>query len=505
MRGRPMKRTTRPRWRDTLAFRLGLVINTTLITVLASSAWIAHQRVSKMQIQHAMERLQEEAHVLRAAWTQFTEPVRFQRFVDQFCKQMTTAASPGHHIAVFDSEDRVIVRAHERPDPELESLMARPAPDQAKTFRFHGARFASVSLDIGKSARLAVAVSLAPVEEMLRIQGISRATTTAILVVIIFGVTALCLLIWVRDPLRGFVRVVSAVREHRFDQRVAPRGVTELRFLANGFNGMVDALRRAEDQRASEMKRARDIQRALVNTRSLEIEGFETEALYLPATSVGGDLLDIVPLRDGSTLMAIVDVTGHGVPGALCTALLRSSLRHASRSTVDLAEIVSGLNRELCDIQAAGVFATAVLVRVWPKRTTFEYVIAGHDPPVRVHPDGSVEHIEHGGLLLGVDSDASYRVDEAELPVGSRMFLFTDGLHEAVSSRGEQFGRARVAELFAGTCEMPLAEQLPAVVQRVRTFQDRADFDDDVTVLAIRSVSTNMSNRLTARDELVCG
>jgi len=162
-----------------------------------------------------------------------------------------------------------------------------------------------------------------------------------ILTVVIFGLTALCLLIWVRDPLRGLVRAIGAASKSRFDQRIVPRGAGELRLLANGLNEMIDALGRSQRERASEMQRARDIQLALTAGPSTAIRGFETQAVSFPAASVGGDLLDVVALDDGSVLVAMIDVTGHGVPGALCTALLRSAIRHLARATDDLAEIVN--------------------------------------------------------------------------------------------------------------------------------------------------------------------
>lgn len=480
-----LHRGAQPRWFNTLALRLGVVVNVAVIAVLALSAWVDHRRDADMQIQHALSRLQEEARVLRAAWSQFRSAEQFQRFVDGFCRQMTASASAGHHIAVFDADGDVLVRAHERADPDFERRMSESAANRVRTFYLGGERFAAYSLGIGNGANLVVALSLRPVEEMLRTQGVARAAATGVLVVVLFGVTAICLLVWVRDPLHGFVRAVSAVSEHHFDQRVEPRGAAELRFLAEGINDMIRALRRSERKRALEMKRARGIQRALVGDRSLAVEGFQVEAVFLPAQSVGGDFFDIVPLGDGSTLVAVLDVTGHGVPGALCTALLRSSLRHLASATGDLAQIARGLNRELCNIAAADLFATAVLLRVRPDSGRFEYVIAGHDPPVLVDPDGRGETLEHADMILGVDPGTGYAVAESQMPPGGRMFLFTDGLHEAMSPRGEQFGRERISELFARTSQLPLEEQLSAALDAIRAFQKREDFDDDVTVLAI--------------------
>ncbi|MFQ5589620.1 MAG: PP2C family protein-serine/threonine phosphatase [Phycisphaerae bacterium] len=478
-------RSSRPRWWNSLAFRLGAVVNVTVIAVLALSVWVDHRRDAGTQIQHALSRLQEEARVLRAAWSQFRDARSFQRFVDGFCRQMTTSASPGHHIAVFGAEGEVLVRAHERAGPELEHRMRTSAANRVHTFDLGGEQFAAYSLNIDNEANLVVAVSLRPVEEVLRIQGISRAAATGFLVVVLFGVTAVCLLAWVRDPLREFVGLVSAVSERRFDQRIEPRGATELRYLAHGMNQMVQTLGRTERQRVSEMQRAREIQRALVGNGNLTVNGYRIRAIFLPTASVGGDFFDIVPLRDGSALLAVVDVTGHGVPGALCTALLRSSLRHLTRATSDLAEIVRGLNRDLCDIAAAGLFATAVFVRLGRQPGSVQYVSAGHDPPVLTGPDGSVTVLNNADLLLGVDADATYETAGVEIVPSSRLFVFTDGIHEAMSPQGEQFGRERVSELFADMRRMPLEEQLSAVLNRVRAFRGQEDFEDDVTMLGI--------------------
>ncbi len=479
------RNTSSLRWWNSLAFRLGATVNVTVIVVIALSAWVDHRRDTNTQLQHAMSRLQEEANVLRAAWSQFHDANSFQRFVDGFCHQMTASASPGHHIAVFDANGKVLVRAHERAGTELERLMNESGTNSVHTFDLNDEQFAAYSLKIGRGANLVVAVSLQPVRDMLRAQGVSRAATTGILVVIIFGVTAVCLFIWVRNPLRGFIRTVGAVSEHRFDQRVKPQGAAELRYLADGINDMVQALGRTEHQRDSEMQRAREIQRTLVGERKLAINGCQIRTVFLPAASVGGDFFDIIASQDGSTLVAVLDITGHGVPGALCAALLRSSLHHLASATGDLAEIAQGLNRELCDIAAANVFATAVLLKIRPDSDTFEYVIAGHDPPLLVDTDNRGEALDHAGMMLGVDPSVCYSVAESELLPGRRIFLFTDGLHEAMSPGGEQFGRERVSELFIRTSHLSLKEQLSVALKDVRSFQQRDDFDDDVTVLAI--------------------
>lgn len=485
------------RWWNTLAFRLGVTVNATVIAVLALSAWIDHRRDTAAQIQHALTRLQEESRVLRAAWSQFRDPRQFQEFVDRFCQQMTPSASPGHHIALFDASGRVLVRAHERADTELEQRMKAGAANNVHRFALNEEPFASYSLGIDHGATLVVAVSLQPVQDRLRVDGLSRAMATGILVLILFGVTTICLLVWVRDPLRRLVGVVAAVGEGRFDERVEAHGAAELQFLADGVSNMVQSLGRIEHQRASEMERARQIQRAVVGSGSHVHAGYRVRAVFLPTETVGGDLFDVVPCKDGSTVVAVIDVTGHGVPAALCTALLRSSLRHLARSAAEIGEIARGVNQDLCDIAAAtGVFATAAFIKLGPDPGTIEYANAGHDPPLLIDPRGRVTSLNHAGLMLGVDPQARYASTQMEIEPKSRLFLFTDGLHEAMSAADEQFGRGRLARLFAETRCGPLEEQITHVVESVRTFRGQCDFDDDVTILGIEWATEPNRSRL---------
>ena len=478
--------TRRLRWWNTLAFRLGAVLNVVVIIVLSVSAWLDHRRDADTLIGHTYDDLREQAHVLRAAWNQFSDPQSFQRFLDGFCQQMSTSASPGHHIALFDVAGAVLARAHERASSELESQMRPISISSERTFVHRGEEYGVYSVQLDDGSRIVVTVSLKPVLELLRTQGVRRAVATGVLMLFLFGMTAACLFVWVRNPMRRFVSAVSAVSKRRFDHRVAERGAAEFCFLAEGVNDMIQTLGRTERQRTSEMQRVRDIQRALIGETSSSINGCQIEAVFLPTATVGGDYFDTVPLQDGSVVVAVIDVTGHGVPGALCTALLRSSLRNSARTSNDVGEILSRLNRDLCDISAAGVFATAALLKIHNETGLVEYANAGHDAPLLIAPDCSVMLLDQSSLLLGVDPDVEYGVAQANTMPGGKLFVFTDGLHEAMSAQGEQFGRDRVADSLIKSNDQQLRGQLQAALDEVTTFQGESSFEDDLTLLGIQ-------------------
>ncbi len=478
----------RLRFWNTLAFRVALVVNITVITVLGAFALTDYRRERALLISQEIERLREEARVLAVARAHFPQTDDFQQFIDDFCRQMSSAASPGHHVVIFDKAGDTLLRAHARSNPDLEAKMAASGHREVGSFRHDGVDYLSVGVETANGATVSVAQSSTVIRNLINRQGISRATSMGILVVLIVAVTTFGLLIWLRRPLRELVDGVTAVGRGHFDVRVGSRAAVELKLLATGINRMAESLRRVENRRQSEMRRAKNIQQGLLPSNNRRIEGFEAAAAFLPADSVGGDLYDIVPLPDGSTLLVVLDVSGHGVPAALYTALLRTVLHHQASATSDIVEIATAMNRELWSIASAGEFATCFLARIMNSQGTIEYLSAGHDAAIVVHPNGSASMLTGGGLPLGIEEEAAYQILRAPLAPGDRLFLFTDGLHEVLNGNERPLGRTGLAALLTGTSRLGLEQQIEAVIQKVRSFQRRSNFDDDVTLLGVGRV-----------------
>ena len=473
------------RWWNSLHFRLAVAINLLAIGVLGSF-WLLdyrHQRTAYVGVEIA--RLREEAKVLRAAQTQLSEPHDFQTFLDAFCRQMGVTASPGHHIAIFGPKGDVVARAHERASAALEEKMAA-GNAVANTFTLDGEAYLAVSVPGPRGRRIAVAQALAPIEEIVRAQAISRAVSLAILALLVFGATAILVLRWVRDPLRALVTCIRGLGHRRFDVRVRPSGSPELRYLADGVNEMARALESAEKDRAAQMRRAREIQARLLPRNGAMHGPYEITACFRPADSVAGDLYDIIELANGSLLLAVLDVCGHGVAAALYTALLRTVLRAQAKLTPRLDRIVQAMNRELAGVVGhSGEFATCFLLRLDPNTGTLEYVGAGHDPAIAIGAAGSPRLFEGTGLPLGIRADEPYPVTTAALRPDERLFLYTDGLHEVFNASGVRFGRQRLIELLSRTVAREPAGQLNDVIRDVESFVDNRSFDDDVTLVCV--------------------
>ncbi len=212
--------------------------------------------------------------------------------------------------------------------------------------------------------------------------------------------------------------------------------------------------------------------------------GVEVAVRYLPAESgmqVGGDWYDAFALPGGDLAVGVGDVVGHDLPAAVDMGQLRSMLRalaHDSDGTP--AQVLARLDRV---VHGLGVtrFATLIFGSIvrGSGRTLFRWSNAGHPPPVLVTADGA-RMLEGVDVVLGVEPGAARHDLEAELPAGSTLLLYTDGLVERRSDPGDD-AAAALLELVAAAAGLPLSVFCDHVLRG-----STSDTGDDVAVLALR-------------------
>jgi sigma-B regulation protein RsbU (phosphoserine phosphatase) len=142
------------------------------------------------------------------------------------------------------------------------------------------------------------------------------------------------------------------------------------------------------------------------------------------------------------------------------------------------------VNAALCAQPAAGLFVTLFAAVLDPATGALRYCNAGHNPPLLVRADGAVERLDRGGAVLGVVAAAAYADAEAPLRPGDRLLLVTDGIVEATSPAGEEFGEARLAELARAHAASTVETLRDAVVEAVTAFT-AGEPQDDVTLLVV--------------------
>jgi sigma-B regulation protein RsbU (phosphoserine phosphatase) len=243
------------------------------------------------------------------------------------------------------------------------------------------------------------------------------------------------------------------------------------------------AARKQDRKQQREREDARLIQRALLPSTLPCLHGVSVAAAWQPADGVGGDCFDVIA-ADHQLGIAIADVAGKGTPAALLMSNLQAAVRAFARDGADPASICTSVNRLLCRHMVAGRFVTFCFAWIDPERRQLAYANAGHNPPLVVRGDGRVDRLAEGGVVLGVFADAAYATTTLSICDGDRLLFFTDGITEARSATGEEFGDERLAAAAAdarGCAAEPLKERLMAAVARFTG----GTFDDDATLIAV--------------------
>lgn len=245
-----------------------------------------------------------------------------------------------------------------------------------------------------------------------------------------------------------------------------------------------DRLSALETQR--ELELARQVQDRM-HTRDLpNHHAFDLAHVFRPSSTLSGDLVDFVPLREGDFAIFIADVVGKGVPAALLGASLRGALRSAVHRTPDFGALFTALNQQLCQETESGEFVTALLLRVLPDEQRFEFVSAGHEPPLLLR-DGRVRRVEEGHLVLGLDPSERYQTMDRDFNPNDVLLLYTDGAIDAVNYDGDHFGRQRLDDALHAGYDMSAKGIVENALWSIRRFSGLAEQADDITMIAIKS------------------
>jgi serine phosphatase RsbU (regulator of sigma subunit)/anti-sigma regulatory factor (Ser/Thr protein kinase) len=269
-------------------------------------------------------------------------------------------------------------------------------------------------------------------------------------------------------------------------EKQRPLTIDERTFVASLAGQAAQALERA-GHFEFEQTIAATLQRSVLPTTLPRVEGVQLAARYVPGTaelSVGGDWFDAIPLRDGRLGLVVGDVVGKGVHAAATMAQLRNALRAFSLDRIKPSSTLTRLNR-LAEEVLETVFATVVYAVVDPRALVCRYSSAGHPPPLVALSDGRVELLERGrGLPLGTGAGAEYAQGTVELPSGSLLLLYTDGL---VERRGESIDLG-LEQLRAAVASGPRDPE--RLVEHVlEAMVGSAERDDDIALLAVRVFS----------------
>jgi phosphoserine phosphatase RsbU/P len=244
------------------------------------------------------------------------------------------------------------------------------------------------------------------------------------------------------------------------------------------------ALRTRDARLAREYEEARLIQRALLPSSLPSDLVSSIAARWVPAAGIGGDWYDVVRFSDTQYALSIADVVGKGLPAALLMSNLQAAVRAFATRGADPSHVCASVNRLLCRNIASGKFVTFCYAVVDTGTHTITYANAGHFPPILMRADTQVERLSPTGLVLGVASDWTYTQGSIALTPGDRLVCFTDGITEALSPLGDDFGEDRliatIREHRSATAEVIAS----AVADGITDWTGGASQDDATLIVA---------------------
>ncbi len=298
-------------------------------------------------------------------------------------------------------------------------------------------------------------------------------------------VSGLCAPMSYRGQVVGVLRVYS---DHV--KRFSDFDIELLRAAASQAAGAVVNSRLFAEQMDAEQHRrhyahAAEVQRRMIPAEPPRHPKLAFGHVYEPSLELGGDFFDFIDLAKGNVGLAIADVVGKGMPGALMMASVRSALRAHAHSIFDINEIVAHVNRMMCRDTLDSEFATLCYGVFSPDGSRFTYCNAGHNPPLLLRGEAFTA-LEVGGPLIGVLPDATFERQVIDLHSGDHLVFYTDGVTEALDFAGEAYGVSRLKESILRHRALEVGPMVNQLMWDVRRFAGLAEQSDDITLVLAR-------------------
>lgn len=238
-----------------------------------------------------------------------------------------------------------------------------------------------------------------------------------------------------------------------------------------------------------ELDIARDIQRGLMPSEPPGMEGFDIAGMARPATQAGGDYYDWQPLPDGRLIVAIADVSGHGVGPALVMAVCRAYARATVPTSRSAADFLETLNRLIINDLTSGRFITMAVALISPDGNV-ELLSAGHGPTfLFCAASRQVRDFGGDGLPLGLSAGERYDPTlHLRLDAGDALVLLTDGFAERLGPGGAMFGMDRLSRVIADNGKDSAARLIASIDHAATEFAGDTAQNDDMTAVVIRRV-----------------
>ncbi len=282
---------------------------------------------------------------------------------------------------------------------------------------------------------------------------------------------------------------LKKITEGDLNQVIDVRTSREFNYFSDDINQTVDTLKgyitAAEQRMEQELVVARTIQEsALPRVFKFPRDDFALYTLMKPAREVGGDFYDFFFISNNTLGLVIADVSGKGIPAALFMMRSRTMIQSHAREGLSPAELLHKSNNILCEGNDAEMFVTVWIGIIDLDSGIMKCANAGHEYPAILRAGGDYEiYKDHHGLVLGAMKNAKYTDYELEFHPGDKLFVYTDGIPEAINEEMQQYGTDRMLNILNAVKDKSQEEILPAVLEDIHSFVGDAEQFDDITML----------------------
>jgi serine phosphatase RsbU (regulator of sigma subunit) len=291
----------------------------------------------------------------------------------------------------------------------------------------------------------------------------------------------------VSEKVFGIIYADSPIAEGRFTEDHL-KVLTTLASVAaiRVENARLGEARLQQERLERELQLAMEIQQRFQPTAPPILFGYELQGISFPCYEIGGDYYDFIKREDGRLVIALGDVSGKGTAAALLMSSLHAAIHAQTGSHETLVETISAVNRYLADNIPPNRFVTLFYAELDPESGALSFLNAGHNPPLIVHAAGTVEQLASGGLPLGIKRDAEYREGRTQMQLGDVLVIYSDGVTEAASPTGEEFGPTRLYETVSRNVDASAAGIRDRIESALTKFSQGTQAADDITLVIVK-------------------
>jgi len=289
------------------------------------------------------------------------------------------------------------------------------------------------------------------------------------------------------DRVIGLIYLDNGAFVHPFQQE----DVDLLTVMANVAAIRIEHARLAEIEQkekimALELMQASEIQQSLLPSQAPTYEGYDISGFNVPCRTVGGDYYDFAPYGDGRVGLVIGDVAGKGLPAAIMMSSLQARVQMLVATQPDPATAVAALNRAITERCPAGKFITFFFAVLDTASGMLQYSNAGHNYPMVLRADGTIEELPGSDMVLGIRACTKYELHDTTLNPGDMLAMFSDGVTEARNKAYEEFGEAGLAEFLRQHQHSSAKAATDDLLSHVREWCESTGFNDDFTIVLIK-------------------